>query len=242
MLKAVREIVEKLPRSNSIFKLYRKLKLGIYYGLFKGRESLFTDYYRINNWGNPESGSGYGSTITYTEPLRKSLPELFDKIRVQKVLDAPCGDMNWFKHLLESTSIEYIGADIVRSLIDEHKKNFSEDSTLFLHLDVTKDFLPNADIWLCRDCLIHFSNKDIKKALTQFLNSSIPYLLTTSYTESTDNFNIQTGEHRYLNLELPPFNFPKPDLYLDDWVEGYEVKKLGLWRKETIIESIENLR
>ncbi len=241
MLKALREVVKKLPGSASIFKLYRKAKFGIYYGLFKGKESLFTDYYRINNWGDPESGSGYGSTVSYTEPLRTSLPDLFDKIGAQKVLDAPCGDMNWFKHILKTASFEYIGADIVQSLILEHQKNFTNDNITFLHLDITKEPLPNADIWLCRDCLIHFSNKDIKRALTQFIDSSITYLLTTSYTESTANTNILTGEHRFLNLELPPFNFPKPDLYIDDWIEGFEVKKLGLWRKETIVDRVKNL-
>ena len=149
--------------------------------------------------------------------------------------------MNWFKHILKKASFEYIGADIVQSLILEHQKNFTNDNISFLHLDITNEPLPNADIWLCRDCLIHFSNKDIKRALTQFIDSSIPYLLTTSYTESTANANILTGEHRFLNLELPPFNFPKPDLYIDDWIDGFEVKKLGMWRKETIVDRVINL-
>lgn len=236
-----KKIVSSLPNSEWIFGVYRSAKLRIYYGVFKGKEQLFSDYYKVNNWGDEESVSGFGSTLSYTEDLRVKLPVLFQELNVESVLDAPCGDLNWFKHLLDAPKFKYTGGDIVPSLIKDHQQNLEKEGVTFTHLDITKDALPSADLWLCRDCLIHFSNKDIAKTLNQYLESDIPYLLTTSYTESTINKNIATGAHRYLNLTLPPFNFPKPELYINDWVEGYPVKKLGLWKKEQIADTIRNL-
>lgn len=237
----LKKIISALPWSGKFFVLYRKVKLKFYYGLIKGKKELFSDYYSMNNWGSEESVSGSGSTLSYTESLRTVLPQLFANLNIKSILDAPCGDMNWFSHVLEEYPIEYKGGDIVPALIAQHQQNFNRPNISFFQLDITKDHLPEADMWLCRDCLIHFPNKDIFKALNNYLSSNIPYLLTTSYTESDSNTNIITGLHRYLNLELPPFFFQKPQLYLNDWVEGYPVKKLGLWRREDVEEVFANV-
>lgn len=238
MPKLLRKVVERLPGSQYLFYIYRKAKLRFYYGAFKGKEKLFSDYYKVWNWGPGESRSGSGSTLAFTESLRKELPEIFDKYNLKTILDAPCGDLNWMKLVIEKNPIEYKGADIVRPMIEGHKRNYSYPNTTFYHLDITKDALLKADIWLCRDCLIHFSNKDIIRTLTNYLKSDIPYLLTTTYVESKVNVNIITGDHRFLNLELPPFNFPKPQTYINDWVPGTPVKKLGLWTKEELEKFI----
>ena len=91
--------------------------------------------------------------------------------------------------------------------------------------------MPDADVWMCRDCLFHFSDRNIWRALQNFLQSDINYLLTTTFPESTENRNIATGDFRPLNLELPPFSFPSPIAQLDDWIEGHPVKKLALWER-----------
>lgn len=237
----IKRILKRIPGSEHLFQVYKNLKFKYYYGKLKGHEQLFTDYYKINNWGDDESVSGFGSTLKYTEKLREELPVIFEKYGVEKILDAPCGDFNWFRHSIENSSYEYIGGDIVKPLIDRHQDEFKNNRLRFVHLDITKHPLPKADVWLCRDCFIHLSNADIKKALHNFLQSDVDLLITTSYTESDKNIDILTGEHRFLNLELPPFNFPKPELYIDDWIEGYPVKKLGLWRLSALKSTLKEL-
>ncbi len=232
---------KKIPGSDFILKLYKKLKFNIYYPLIKGKEALFTDYYERRIWGNPESVSGAGSTISYTKTLRKELPEIINNLEVDTLLDAPCGDFNWFKEIRKELDIHYIGGDIVKELITENQQTYKFENTRFIHLDITKEELPNADIWLCRDCLIHFSDYDIKKAFSRFIDSDIPYLLTTTHPLNTINTNIATGEVRLLNLEIEPFNFPKPLIVIDDWIEGYPEKKLGLWKREMIEDQIQKL-
>jgi len=52
--------------------------------------------------------------------------------------------------------------------------------------------------------------------------------------ECTENTDIPTGYYRQLNLELPPFGFCKPMVYIDDWIEGYPVRKLCLWSRQAL--------
>src|SRR3990167_7338614 len=71
-------------------------------------------------WGSTESASGRGSELGATEALRTWLPELFQKLGVTSVLDAPCGDWNWMQHV-DLAGIDYTGADIVASVIEHHQ-------------------------------------------------------------------------------------------------------------------------
>lgn len=203
-------------------------------------EELFTSYFNNGHWvsNDDESVSGSGSTKRYMENIREKIPELIENLDVKTILDAPCGDYNWFQLIQRTPEVQYIGGDIVKPLIERNQSLFTNHNTRFIHLDITKDKLPNADLWLLRDCLFHLSNKDINLVLYNFLRSNIPYLLTTTYPESEVNKDINTGSARQLNLELPPFNLCPPILYLDDWIEGYPVRKLGLWSEDAILTSL----
>ena len=240
MKNLLKEILSKLSIGERIIKIYGRLKLRYFYGLLKGREKLFTDFYKINQWSNKESISGPGSTLEYTENIRTEIPKLLKQLNIKSILDAPCGDFNWFGRINQTLDINYTGGDIVGPMIKNNIKQFENHRTRFIQIDITKDKLPNADLWLCRDCLIHFSDKDIFNTLSNFLKSDISYLLTTTYTESKTNKNIPTGSHRFLNLELPPFNFCKPILYIDDWIDGHPIKKIGLWKREDLITPERN--
>lgn len=196
-------------------------------------QDVFTHYYRTNRWGSEESRSGAGSTLAYTENLRKELPSLLQRLKVQVFLDAPCGDYNWFHHV-SRPGVRYIGGDIVRDLVDDNVRNYGADDTRFIQLDITRDRLPQADIWLCRDVLFHLSYADATQAIENFLTSDIPWLLTTTHPNRDCNRDIPTGSFRELNLCLPPFNFPPPQVAIDDWIEGFPVRQLGLWSREDL--------
>jgi hypothetical protein len=144
-------------------------------------ESRFTKIYSMNYWGNSESVSGAGSTLSCTKTLRERLPALFEQFAIRRVLDAPCGDFNWMRLVVQQCDIEYVGADVVRPLIDSNAARFAGSRVSFAHLDITKDELPQADLWICRDCLFHFSFEDTRRALRQFVASKIPYVLTTTF-------------------------------------------------------------
>jgi hypothetical protein len=203
---------------------------------------VFTRYAKTNAWGDSESVSGAGSTIRYTENIRKEISVLIHDLGVTRILDAPCGDYNWFRLIPRHKGIEYIGGDIVEELIDANNRNYANDNTRFVRIDITRDRLPRADLWICRDALIHFSYRDIFLTLLNFAGSDIPYLLTTSYTEYEGNTDIPTGSFRQLNLQYPPFAFPEPILWIDDWIEGYPIRRLGLWDRCALFTSLADNR
>src|SRR5947209_20498676 len=76
----------------------------------------FTRHYRQNGWGDSESVSGPGSTLERTTTLRQELPPLFREFGIRSVLDAGCGDFNWFS-ALEGTLDRYIGIEVVREVV-----------------------------------------------------------------------------------------------------------------------------
>jgi hypothetical protein len=224
MKQALKSILMRLPGG---VRLIERLRT-------QTNQEIFAHYYETNVWGDAESVSGSHSTIVYTNNIRKELPALFARLKVTRILDAPCGDYNWFRLVPRDGTTTYLGADIVEALVERNQSAFGNDNTSFRYLDITKDPLPQADLWMCRDCLFHFSDANIWRALENFVRSDIRYLLTTTFPESSGNQNIPTGNFRLLNLELPPFSFPKPIASIDDWIEGHPVKKLALWDRDTL--------
>ena len=196
-------------------------------------ERTFRPFYTENRWGDEESVSGPGSSLTRTAKLRGELPELLQEIGARTVLDAPCGDFNWMKDTDLGVE-QYTGADIIPDLITHNQESYGNETRRFLLLDLTRDQLPRVDVILCRDCLIHFSYRHISAAIRNFKGSGSTYLLTNSYPAWSHNQNIRTGDFRPLNLTLPPFNFPPPLKQINEKLPEEEAqffgKILGLWK------------
>lgn len=194
---------------------------------------VFTEVYVKGLWGVRESRSGTGSNLEQTRTIRKQLPILIKDLGVRKLLDAPCGDFYWLKEV-ELDLDEYTGGDIVGELIEANKKMYERPGRNFTVVDIIEDQIPRVDLVFCRDCLVHFSFRDISSALDNFKRSSSTYFLTTTFRARDKNEEIYTGQWRQLNLQAPPFNFPEPiklisenctiadDLFAD--------KCLGLWK------------
>jgi len=192
----------------------------------------FSRIYRNNEWGNPESRSGSGSTLEATKNIRAALPELLANLQIACVLDIPCGDFNWQKEL-DWDGTRYIGADIVPELIEANRAAYPERD--FRVLDLARDELPQADLVICRDCLVHLSFEDCFKALENICKSGAKYLLTTTFPLHRNEEDIQTGEGwRPVNLCEEPFPLGDPALMLNEGcVEPfYWDKCAALWRIE----------
>jgi SAM-dependent methyltransferase len=233
----IKKVLDSVPGAGALarwmLRAARTRRLRQQFGRQAQPEEIFTRYFEQNYWGSGESASGPGSTLDHTANIRRELPALMQSLDVKTFLDAPCGDYNWFK-LIDRPGVRYIGGDIVKSLVQANQQRCGDERTSFVHLDITRDPLPDADIWLCRDALIHLSNRDLKRAISNFLGSDITYLLATSHTEIHLNSDIPTGGVRGVNLRLSPFHFPEPVLIIDDWIPGAIVRKLCLWKRDTL--------
>lgn len=203
-----------------------------------GSKAKFTFVHRMNLWGNPESASGDGSTMAYTENLRTQLPVLFRKYGVRSVFDAPCGDYHWFRHVARE-GITYIGGDIVAPMAERNQRSFGDDHTSFTCFDITRTPFPDADIWVCRDCMFHLPTADVMRAFENFSASNIPYVLTTSHIDTQENTGLPRKGFRMLNLELSPYEFPPPLESIEDWIPGFPRRIMGLWRREQVRDAMQ---
>lgn len=236
----IKQARRKLVRSLPGYKTLRRLRGSLKSRMHGARDAgeVFLEHFQRNEWGSSESASGPGSTLEYTENIRKELPGLVEELMVRTILDAPCGDYNWFRAIDWHSDIDYIGGDIVEPLIDGNRVRFEDQRTRFMVLDVIHDPLPVRDLWLCRDCLFHLSERDIFQSLANFTRSRIPYILTSNHPNCDVNIDIPTGAFRQINLTLPPFTLPPPLRVIDDWIEGYPPRHLALWGRESIADAL----
>ena len=198
-----------------------------------GLQERFARIYSTNLWSDPESRSGVGSRLDSTRALRAELPRALRQLEARVLLDVPCGDFTWMEHV-DLSGIEYIGGDIVPSIVEENRRLYARESVRFVELDLTKDVLPDADILLCRDALVHLSYANIRAVLANVARSNIRFVLMTSFPGRRDNYDVADGDWRPLDFQAPPFSFPEPRLTIVEKCEeeggSYSDKSLLAWR------------
>lgn len=203
-----------------------------------GTLETFQEIYDSNHWTANTSVSGLGSQPDQTVEISLQIPKLIKKLNVKTFLDVPCGDFNWFSKI-SSQPERYIGGDIIPDIVEANSNKYGQQNRTFKQIDLIRDPLPNADLLLCRDCLVHLSNSDILAALNNIKRSNVSYLLTTTFTECDENVDIVTGDWRIINLENAPFNLPTPELLIEEkCTEGegtYSDKCLGLWKIDQLV-------
>ena len=126
------------------------------------------DYiYKNKLWGldvNKKFYSGAGShNSKIINPYIEVIKNFLTKLSSPVVVDLGCGDFNIGSKFLHLTK-KYYGIDIVEDLINFNKANFKNEDLVFLKLDISKDPLPQADVFLVRQTLQHLSNEDIIEA------------------------------------------------------------------------------
>jgi len=201
---------------------------------------IFESIYKDNIWNDPMSRSGNGSTLEQTKRIREVIPVIVEKYKIISFLDIPCGDFFWMKVIqpqLNTILKSYVGGDIVSELISINNENYSNPVFQFIHCDLLTSLLPYADLVLCRDCLVHFSYRDILKAIINIKKSESKYLLTTTFP-GRRNKNIPTGAWRPIDLQKFPFYFPVPiELHNEECSEldrQFSDKSLSLWKINSI--------
>ncbi|HUM51738.1 MAG TPA: class I SAM-dependent methyltransferase [Chitinophagales bacterium] len=190
---------------------------------------VFKDIYQNNTWQDDESVSGTGSNLKQTQEIINQLPNIFKQHAVHSILDLPCGDYNWMKHV-DLSDINYIGGDIVPEIINKNNQQYASSSVSFVELNLITDKLPDVDLVFCRDCLVHLSIAQIMDALQNIKKSNAKYLLTTSFTNTKLNRDIVTGDWRPINLEIVPFNL-KPIYTLVEKCTEFD----GMYKDKSLI-------
>jgi glycosyltransferase involved in cell wall biosynthesis len=185
-----------------------------------------------------ESLCGAGSSLDASREVRAFLARVIVDYGIRTLSDAPCGDLNWIRHM-DLTGVDYRGYDLSRLLLNLGRSR--KKDVQVSEFDLLTEILPKADLILCRDFLFLMPNDDILKVLELFKRSGSTYLMTTTFDWLEENRDSTSGvsgvSHgfRFLNLHLSPFNFPP---CLDKIVEqdaSCGGRSVGLWRLEEIL-------
>lgn len=175
-------------------------------------EETFTDIYE-NGWDRYEDGSpssGWGSLVENVRPYMEFLVEFMNTNQIQSVVDVGCGD--WaFSRYIDWGDIDYIGIDVVKSVIERNQQQFIAPNITFIHGDILTMDLPPGDLLICKEVLQHLRNKDIIQFLKKI--KKFKHCLITNDIRIGEahvgrrNKDIpHRGPNRPLDLSKPPFN------------------------------------
>jgi len=200
---------------------------------------------------------GGGSLLHFAQEMIVVLSNAIEHYKLQfgvrqvRLLDIPCGDMQWMSRFLKTRDdVDYTGVDIVPYLIESHKKTFRKyKSWHFVHADIvnngTEIFRHDDEqfhIVLSRMMMQHLYNADVVKMLAHLsdlgsskASSGRPiYLFATTFSVSPINKELNggiTGRFRSLNLEIPPVSLTPPLCIARDGLSDSpnDVHIIGLW-------------
>lgn len=202
------------------------------------RQQNFTAIYDQKVWTHGDASvplSGHGSSLQATERFREALPTVLRQIGARTLLDLGCGDFTWMQHV--DLPCDYVGVDIVESVIASNSKAFANEKRSFIVADFVETVPVKADVVLSREVLFHLSFDDALRGLRNALDSGCSFFLLTSDASAAFNADIQSGDFRLLNLEKRPFKLPAPQLRIED-AEGFIGRFVGLWTAEDVRRAV----
>lgn len=225
-----------ISRTRAYIKYYRMRRgsENISHLLEKERADRFAKIYKTGVWLNERNSgalSGFGSEVANTGEIRRELPKIIIQLGVKSLLDVGCGDWNWMRHI--ELPCEYIGVDIVTSVIDRNIVKFGGSGRSFMVLDAVAGPLPDCDAILLREVVFHLSFSDARSLIRNILQTRARYLFVTSDSDTNVNTDIRTGDFRDLNLKIKPFCFPETFIDIpDDGVR--ETRRIGVWKLDDL--------
>jgi SAM-dependent methyltransferase len=207
-------------------------------------EAVFTHVFHTNFWGSRETASGPGSEVHQTMEVRDAVRRVLENYKVESVIDAGCGDFNWQRHVPGlGGHIHYLGIDVVPDLIVLNRRRHANACTQFACLDITCSPLPQADLVICRDCLVHLGTAHVEACLKSIAASGSKYLLATTYPGVESNSDIDDGAWRAINLSAPPFCLPESiDFFDTNYGDNGDPpgNGLGLWSVASVVVDSES--
>lgn len=185
----------------------------------------FSDIYEKNVWGGKsgEFYSGDGSTGEFADKYVDVIKKFIAENNIRRVVDLGCGDFQ-VGSKIAGKDIEYVGCDVVPSLIEHLNDKYSGGNIEFRRVNIVEDELPEGDVCLIRQVLQHLSNAEIAKVLANV--RKYKFLIVTEHFPDSrksliPNLDIPHGPDvrlRYNSavvLDKPPFNLQNMKLLLE---------------------------
>ncbi|MBI4755629.1 MAG: class I SAM-dependent methyltransferase [Betaproteobacteria bacterium] len=230
MLVALKPLIKKLPGVESVL---REREVRAVSARYQGMSphQIFSSIYdwKCGEFG-PDSSTLDGATPRQTRAVAQQLPGVLEQFDVRSVLDVGCGDFTWMSHA-DLAGVRYTGLDFLAPT-QEKNARFARPGVDFVVADMLSEALPQADLVLCRDVFVHFSDARIGQAMDNIKRSGATWLLATTFPEKLRNFDCATGGWRAINFQRAPWGWPRPAALIVERVAEAEFsdKALGLWR------------
>lgn len=183
-------------------------------------QETFTNIYNTGCWFN---GSGSGSHPRNTAIYRDFLSLYMKLHSIHRVVDIGCGDWQFFR-LMDWSGVEYLGVDVVDSVVAQNNRCFSSEHVRFELQDVLTWTIPPTDLVLVKDVLQHWPNELIRQFIGHLL--MVPRVLITDtyvsdvssihapheHTDRSLNADIALGGMRPVDLARHPFDMPVTEM------------------------------
>lgn len=213
--------------------------------------SIFTEIYSKETWKEGVSCSGPGSNPEATKDYLEVIQRFLSEQGVRSVVDFGCGD--WaFSRLIDWTRVDYLGLDLVQTVVQRNQAEFGSPNIRFAVGDLTEGDLPSADLLLCKDVFQHLPNAIVSDFLARKILRYRWAILTNDYritipggwrnfwrpcdNGGIPNSEIDAGGHHPLLLRLPPFNLKAKVLLRYDVVVAATTfkKEVLLWENPNV--------
>lgn len=141
---------------------------------------------------------------------------------------------------MDFQQVNYIGCDVVKEMIEKNSRLYARDNIKFMVKSLIDDDLPNADLIIVRDLLVHLDTSDILKCLENIKRNNFEYIAITNYPtlKSQHTDKILGDKWRPINLSMEPFSLIDPEYNLDDtsMIQDHDKGKyLSVWSNKKFI-------
>jgi 2-polyprenyl-3-methyl-5-hydroxy-6-metoxy-1,4-benzoquinol methylase len=162
--------------------------------------NIFTNIYNNDEW---TLGSGPGSQLRNVKMYLHFLQKILIEYDIKSVIDLGCGDWTFSKHI-NWKGINYVGIDIVESIIDNNINEYKSENVNFYNTEIFD--IQNTELYdlvIIKDVFQHLNYEEIFKILDHIKNVKF-VLITNDFCNN--NINCDNGKWRPLNFEISPFN------------------------------------
>ena len=163
-------------------------------------KEIFADIYEKERWGKGR-GSGPGSSLFSNKKYIPFLENFLRDNNITSVIDFGCGDWQ-FSQYIDWGDIDYLGLDVVDSVIENNKKQFPEYSFVS-DTDVFK-YLSDRKLIIIKYVLMHWPDEEIESFLDKPTKYNIWILLINSAVNQPIKRKLKVGGWSPLEYDKLP--------------------------------------
>lgn len=186
----------------------------------------FEEIYSLDEWTH---GSGPGSIRKFNVPFLEYITQILREHNVRTIVDVGCGDFQMFTQF-DFRPARYLGLDVAGSVVERNQRKFGNFDVRFAIMPTNLSDLPEADLYIIKDVLIHLDNKtSVEIALSAVSKSNYVVFVNNVSNDAMDyNREIGIGDFRPVDVSLAPFDLEviQHFVYGESWAYDPHLPKI----------------